>query len=194
MNNRQLAYRAALVGLIGSALQIMYGLLAIRFGPYAERAGAWDEVLWALVSVGMVGGTVGLLALDVARPRWLAVTGALLAIVGDLLRIVASGLIFLGQDEAMYLPFILGGILLLLLGMGSLGVAVVLGKQLTGWRAWTPLLVPIFGFITAASYSVDLYTHFILLGLWGLSWLLVSYVVFERARDDRQWALAASSG
>jgi hypothetical protein len=66
----------------------------------------------------------------------------------------------------------------MLLGMGSLGIATLLGKHLTGWQAWTPLLVPAFGLITAAFYSINQFIHFILLGLWGLPWMLVGYVVF----------------
>jgi hypothetical protein len=42
---------------------------------YRRRGGGWDEVLWALANVGMIGGVLGQLALDVARPRWIAVMG-----------------------------------------------------------------------------------------------------------------------
>ena len=195
MKNRRLAYRASLVCLEGGAIQVVYGLLAIPFGPYTENPLAWDEVLWALANVGMIGAAVGLLALDVARPRSLAVIGGALTILGHVLRIVVSALIFLRlADEAVFVPLILASILLMQLGMGSLGIATLLGKQLTGWQAWTPLLVPAFGLITVAVYSIDQFVHFILLGLWGLPVMLVGYVVFMHAGDRGRVTLAPSSG
>ena len=69
----------------------------------------------------------------------------------------------------------------MLLGLALLGTATLLGKQLIGWRAWTPLLIPLVGLMIAMVFSINLYIHFILLGLWGLPWLLVGYVVFTQA-------------
>ena len=134
------------------------------------------------------------LALDVARPRAVAVLGCALAVLGHLLRIVASAMIIRGEAAAVYVPLILVSILLMLVGMGSLGITTLLGRQLTGWRAWTPLLVPAWGLMTAALYSIDSYAHFILLGLWGLPWILVGYVVFQQASDPSRATLAPSSG
>ena len=177
MKNFRLARLASLVCLTGGMIQVVYGLLAIPFGPYSQHTYGWDEVLWALANVGMIGAVLGLLALDVARPRWLAGFGGALAILGQLIRIVVSALIVLRPSWDPTAP-ILMSILLMLLGMGLLGIATLLGKHLTGWQAWTPLLVPAFGLITAAFYSINQFIHFILLGLWGLPWMLVGYVVF----------------
>jgi hypothetical protein len=71
MNRYQLARLAGVVCLTGGVLQIIYGLLAIPFPPYAADVTTlgWAEGLWALVTLGMLGGVAGLLALDVARPR-----------------------------------------------------------------------------------------------------------------------------
>jgi hypothetical protein len=58
--DRRLAHRASLVCLAGSTVQIIYGVLAVPFGPYTEITGTWDEMLWALASgrrsVGFDGG------------------------------------------------------------------------------------------------------------------------------------------
>ena len=43
-----------------------------------------------------------------------------------------------------------------------------------------------FALITAATYSINLYLHFILLGLWGVPWMLVGYVVFTHAAKQGQ--------
>ncbi|MEL7436656.1 MAG: hypothetical protein AAFN11_22140, partial [Chloroflexota bacterium] len=46
-----------------------------------------------------------------------------------------------------------------------------------GWQAWTPILVSLTGLAVTVLYSVSLFIHFIALGLWGLTWMLVGYVV-----------------
>jgi hypothetical protein len=186
MNHLRPAYLASLVCLAGGAIQIIYGLLAIPF-PYWENGYEWTEALWAVANVGMIGGAFGLLALDVGRPRWLAVIGAVLSILGNLIRIVASALLIIAPSGAdAYVPFILISIALMVLGMGVLGAATLLGKQLAGWQAWTPLLAGGCALIIAPTYSINLFLHFILLGLWGVPWMLLGYVIFTRAVSRRQ--------
>lgn len=185
MNRFQYAHLASLICLMGSALQILYGLLAIPF-PYAQSNATWPEVLWALANVGMIGGSLGLLVLDIARPRWLAVIGATLTILGNLIRIVVSALLILLPSQTAYVPYILMSIFLIILGMSGLGIATLLGKQLSGWQAWTPLLAAGFTLIPAAIYSINQYIHFILLGLWGVPWLLIGYVVFTNSAKQQQ--------
>jgi hypothetical protein len=185
MKNLRLAYFASLLCFAGAFVQILYGLLAIPF-PYGPPAYyGWDEGLWALANIGMIGAIVGLVALDVARPRWLAVMAGALATLGPLIRIGVSVRIILQPSWDPVAPILLS-ILLMLLGMVVLGIATLLGKQLHGWQAWTPLLVPVFGFMTAAVYSLNQFIHFILLGLWGIPWMLVGYVVFTNARQLKE--------
>jgi len=195
MNRLQLARLASLVCLVGGGLQIIYGLLAIPFPPsvaYVNRLG-WDEGLWALVNVGMIGAVVGLLALDVARPRWLAKIGATLTILGNLIRIGTATWDFLSPTTAT-IPFILLSIFLFVVGMGILGVTTLLGKRLSGWQAWTPLLAGAFALIPTAIYSINQFLHYILLGLWGLPWLLVGYVVFTYSAKREQAMLIQTRG
>jgi hypothetical protein len=99
MHNLRRARLASLVCLAGGTVQIIYGLLAIRFYFY-ESGYEWAEALWAVANVGMIGGAFGLLALDVARPRWLAVIGTALSILGHLIRIVASALIIIAPSNS----------------------------------------------------------------------------------------------
>ena len=187
MNGFHRARLAGLVCLAGSMLQIIYGLLSIPF-PYAQSIAAWPEILWALANVGMIGGALGLLALGVARPGWIALIGATLTILGNLIRIVVSALLILFPLQDAYVPLILVSIFLVVLGMGVLGITTLLGKQLSGWQAWTPLLAGGFTFIPASIYSISLFFHFILLGLWGLPWMLVGYVVFTHAAKQEMVA------
>jgi len=87
-------------------------------------------MLWAVANVGMIGGAFGLLALDVARPRWLAVLGAAINILGNLIRIVASALIIAGVGADVYTPVVLSSMPLMMFGMGALGAATLLGLAL----------------------------------------------------------------
>lgn len=176
--NSRIAHLASIACLAGGMIQILYGLLAIPF-PYGQTDYGWDELLWALATVGMIGAALGLVALDVARPRWLAVLGATLSILGNMLRIVVSALLIREPSDA-YVPLILISIVLVLLGMCMLGIATLLGKQLTGWHAWMPLLAGLFTLIPVAVYSISLFLHFILLGVWGILWFLIGYTVYTR--------------
>jgi hypothetical protein len=185
MNHLRRAYLASLVCLAGATIQIIYGMVATQF-YFWENGNEWMEALWAVANVGMIGGALGLLALDVARPRWLAALGAAISVLGNLIRIVASALIIAGAGADVYTPVLLSSIPLMMLGMGSLGVAMLLGKQIQGWRAWTPLLAVAFSILTASTYSINLYLHGIMLGLWGIPWMLVGYVVFMHAVSRRQ--------
>jgi hypothetical protein len=188
MKNMWLAQVAGIVGLVGGVIQIIYGLLAIPF-PYAQATYGWDEVLWAFAVVGMMGGTIGLLALDVARPRWLAFLGAALSIIGNIVRIVASAQLILSSSTDPT-PLILLSIAFGLIGMCMLGIATLLGKQLSGWQAWLPLLAGACIPLLAAIYDLNLYLHFILLGAWGIIWYLIAYVVYRRAAPPEAVAVA----
>ncbi len=193
MNRFQGARLASLICLAGGTLQIIYGLLAIPFPPYVPRNLSWDEALWALANVGMMGGAAGLLALDVARPRWLAVIGATLTILGNLIRIGVAAWNIVSPTSAT-VPFILLSIFLLIPGMGVLGITTLLGKRLTGWQAWTPLLAAGFSLIPVAIYSINQFVHFLLLGLWGLPWVLVGYVIFTHSAKREQAVLVQARG
>jgi hypothetical protein len=185
---------AGLVALGGGAVQIVYGLLAIWF-PYGNQFYGWDEALWVLANVGMIGGVLGLIFLDVGRPRWLARLGAALSVLGNLLRIIASVLLIVAPAQAdAYLPFVLLSILLVVLGLLVLGVATLRGRQVQGWHAWLPLIIAgcIFGIVP--TYDGNRYLHFILLGLWGLPWMLLGYVVLTHAVARQQATTGQLSG
>lgn len=119
MNSFHRAHLAGLVCLTGGMLQIIYGLLSIPFA-FAQNNLGWDEALWALVTVGMIGGALGLLTLGVARPRWMALVGATLTILGCLIRIGVIPFNILSPSD-VYVPFILISAFLIILGMGVPG-------------------------------------------------------------------------
>src|SRR5215212_11831344 len=83
------ARRLAAVAMAGGALQLVYGVLAVVW-PYPQIIVPALELVWGLVNLGMVAGIVAWLAIDVARPRWLALIGGGVAIVGHLVRLAVS--------------------------------------------------------------------------------------------------------
>jgi hypothetical protein len=191
------AYLGGAVCLVGGAVQVIYGLLAIPF-PYAESSYGWDEILWAVANVGMIGGVLGLLALDVARPRAVAQLGGVLAILGNLIRIAVAALL-IARPSGDYVGPILISIILVIIGMATVGLTTLLGHRWRGWRAWTPLLAAGFTLIPASTYSISLYAHYILLGLWGVAWMLVGYAVLTSgptvvAPPDRPTMAEAGQG
>ncbi len=192
VNSFHRTHLAGLVCVVGGVLQIIYGLLSVPFA-FAQNNLGWDEALWGLVTVGMIAGALGLLRLGIARPRWMAPLGATLTILGCLIRLGEIPFNILSPSD-VYVPFILTSAFLIILGMGILGIATLLGKQLSGWQAWTPLLAGVFPLIPLAVYEISQVIHFLLLGLWGLPWILVGYVVLTHAAKQKQTMLVQTSG
>lgn len=180
--NYKFAKQAGWVAIVCGVFQIIYGLLAVFFS-YDDTYYGWDEALWIVACIGMVGAIVGILVLGVGKPGWLVWSSGIAAIIGVLIRIIASILIIM-RSSWDPLPLILVSILLMLVGMFALGIAILRGNGITGWQAWTPMVVSISGFIVAAFYSVNLFIHFILLGFWGISWMVVGYVVILYVSDN----------
>jgi hypothetical protein len=154
---------AALVCLAGAALQVTCGAVAAP-ASYPAIVEPRYELLWALATAGMAAGVVGWLALDLSRPRWIALVGGGLAILGYLIRFAISVVLILRPSAAVEAP-IVGSILLIFLGLGMVGIGTLLARRLTGWRAWEPLLALAAGLVTAPVYSIDKHVHFVLLGL-----------------------------
>ena len=183
MTRIQLVRRASSVGMVGAAGQVLYGLLAVFF-RYPTITDTGFEILWALANVGMVAGVVSWVALDVARPRPVALLGGGLAILGHVIRIGVSGWLVASPDASVDTA-VVGSIMLMFVGMGILGFCTLAGHRLVGWPRWAPLLVLGAGLVTAPFYSIDRVVHFILLGLlWGPAWLFLSYVAHDRADAD----------
>ena len=124
------------------------------------------------------------LAIDVARPRWLAVLGAGIAILGHLIRVAVTiwTTVQPGADTDSVTTTILASIALMFGGMALLTIGTVVGRRLSGLGRWAPGLVLATGIITAGFYSIEKVVHFALLGLLaGAAWLLLAYVAHRRA-------------
>lgn len=188
------ARRASLVGMAGAALQVGYGLLAVAF-PYPAIIDPQWQLLWAVVSAGMLAGVVGWFALDAARPRSVAAIGAGLAVLGLLIRIVLVLPELLDPHTSVPDGPIVASILMTFSGLAVLWICTLGGRRLTGWQAWAPALVVALGLVTASLYSVDRVVHFVVLGLvWGPAWMLLSYVVYRQTTGRHSSAMVVGTG
>jgi hypothetical protein len=176
------ARRLAAVAMAGAALQVAYGVLAV-FWPYPHITAPAPELLWGVVNLGMIAGILAWLAIDVARPRWLAFIGGGMAILGHLIRIAVTIWTTIQPDANTdsVTTMILASIALMFGGMALLAIGTVAGRRLSGLGRWAPGLVLATGIIAAAFYSIEKVVHFALLGLlWGAAWLLLAYVAQRR--------------
>jgi hypothetical protein len=185
MSGVRAARSLGVVAMAGAMLQLVYGVLAVVW-PYPQITAPAPELLWGLVNLGMVTGIVAWLAIDVARPRWLALIGGGVAILGHLLRFAVSIWTTIQPNANLdsINTMIMASIAMMFGGMAFLAIGTAVGRRLSGLARWAPALVLATGMITAAFYSLDKVTHFIMLGLlWGAAWLLLAYVAHREATE-----------
>jgi hypothetical protein len=163
------------------------------FSPPIE-AGAIPAVKMAIscvASVCLAGGSIGLLAVSAAgtgRVKALGVAGSVITLLGLVSYITGSLYIYRSPDRAFKQLFTPGGSFLLTLGMLLLGIAVLKARRLRGWRAATPLLVSLY-FPLQFPLQALLFLgkgkgpNPILLGAWGVFWLLLGYAIWSIARE-----------
>ena len=183
MSGGEAARRLGTVAVAGAVLQLVYGVLAVVW-PYPLIIAPAPELVWGVVNLGMLAGIAAWLAIDVARPRWLALIGGGVAILGHLMRVAVSiwTSIQPGANPDSVTATILASIALMFGGMALLALATVVGRRLSGLGRWAPGLVLATGLIAAAFYSIERMVHFVLLGLlWGAAWLLLAYVAHHEA-------------
>jgi hypothetical protein len=183
MSGGRAARRLGTVAIAGAALQLVYGVLAVVW-PYPLIIAPAPELVWGVVNIGMLAGIAAWLAIDVAQPRWLALIGGGVAILGHLMRVAVSiwTSIQPGANPDSVTATILASIALMFAGMALLAIGTVVGRRLSGLGRWAPGLVLATGLVTAAFYSIERMVHFVLLGLlWGAAWLLLAYVAHREA-------------
>ena len=178
----------ATVALTGAVLQVVYGLLACVW-TYPRITGRPFEAVWGLATLGMIANVLTWLAIGVARPRRLAVTGGVLAIAGFAARFVISVVIVadprIDTGTASVAVAIPVTIVLMFSGLALLGIATRRAHRLDGTAAWAPLLVLASGLAAAPFYSFDRRVHFILLGLlWGSAWLHMALIGYQHGTVD----------
>ena len=129
-----------------------------------------------LMCVGVLAGAIaGLVTGIEARIKMRIIALA----TGSVPGLSLATLVILLPSQTAYVPYILMSIFLIILGMSDLG------HRHVAWKAIERLAAG-FTLIPAAIYSINQYIHFILLGLWGIPWLLICYVVFTNSAKQQQ--------
>ena len=157
----------------------------------ADAIPAVKMIISCVASVCLAGGSIGLLAVSAAgtgRVKAMGVAGAVIALLGLVSYITGSLYIYLFPGRAFKQLFTPGGSFLLTLGMLLLGIAVLKARKFVGWRAATPLLVSLY-FPLQFPLQALLFLgkgrgpNPILLGAWGVFWLLLGYAIWSIARE-----------
>jgi hypothetical protein len=154
MSSGRAARRLGTVAMAGAALQLVYGVLAVVW-PYPLIIAPAPELVWGVVNLGMLAGIAAWLAIDVARPRWLALIGGGVAILGHLMRVAVSiwASIQPGANPDSVTAMILASIALMFGGMALLAIGTVVGRRLSGLGRWAPGLVLATGLTTLGQSS-----------------------------------------
>jgi hypothetical protein len=180
-------------GLTFSLYFIALHSLLKAFSPPIEAGAipAVKMVISCVASSCLACGPIGLLAVSAAgtgRIKALGVAGAVITLLGLVSYITGSLYIYSFPDRAFKQLFTPGGSFLLTLGMLLLGIAVLKARKLRGWRAATPLLVSLY-FPLQFPLQALLFLgkgrgpNPILLGAWGVFWLLLGYAIWSIARE-----------
>lgn len=182
--------------LLGGILQLSDTPLDLWWPTPPSPFHAAARLIWAIANLALIGGPIGIIAGRLVSPGWLAMAGAVIAILGNLSQ--GSGMIFYlllpdsGVGQALTPP---GGILIAL-GMIVLGSAALLRKRFPGWRTWTPILVGLYFVAQLLVIQIPFFLskgHLIfapLVDLWGFFWILLGVVIIRSEAVPAQVSLA----
>ena len=141
--------------------------------------------IWCATSLCLAGGPIGLLLListGIARKRAMAMTGAILTLLGLTAYLAGSVYIHSSPDRALKQYFTPSGSALITIGMLLMTIAVIKARVLSGWRAASALLVSLyfplqFPFQVMPFLGKGRGPQPMLLGVWGFFWLLLGYAI-----------------
>jgi hypothetical protein len=182
MNRIHIAGLACVVGGL-----LFWGLNMLEtIGLERSPALAFDLVSF-LVPICLSGGPLGLLALRASgggRAGGLGLAGVSVALLG-LFAYLAGVLYTAFVDPAMGVFFAIGA-LFSGIGMLLLGIAVILARQLHGWRRAAPALVGLY-YLGMIPIQIVFFIgpsgqpSNVLLAFWGLMWALVGAAIYSSA-------------
>jgi hypothetical protein len=193
MNNIQKARLAGLICMTSGTLFFLYFTtlnFLLRQFQLDPAVVSIIKAGWGVVACGLMGGSIGLLTLKAFGSGWqnvLGLGGTFFNVLGTISYFVGSIYIYNFPDRALRQFFTPGGSILLAAGMLLVAIAVLTVGRLGGWRAFAPLLVALY-----FPLQFPLQTLFflgggrgpnpILLGCWGLCWMLLGYAIWSSGR------------
>jgi len=143
--------------------------------------------LFGVAVLGLMGGVLGLWSLRAGGSGWLPQTATVVALVGLLLWTIGG--LYLTTNASADQVFTPAGGLISSIGMIMLGIAVIRARVLNDWRKFVPLLVGGWFFVQLPLQVIFFIgvqgspSYTILLGVFGVLWALVGYVVQSYASE-----------
>jgi hypothetical protein len=182
------------VCLVGGILEIVDGLLYLLiFGVQTSKDAPGLALLLLIANLCLMGGPLGLLARRAFGSGVTGIigkTGVVVTLVGQLCYIAGTVYILLSPaqeftERSLIYIFLPAGAMLSTLGMLLIGIATLRGKQLRGWLAFAPLLIPLAMGLNAVSQAVFFAVTgphanplpTIILFCFGPMWMLVGYAI-----------------
>lgn len=182
-----------------SAGRIRFSGLACLIGGLLWAALVSVELLEAVPSIvsgllipipmllGMACGPLGLLILSASgsgRMRRVGLIGTSISLLGVCSYLAATlSKYIVGYEVDLFYPV---GALLIGVGMLMLGIAVFVGRWMTGWRRMAPLFVGLY-YVVMIPFQIvffiipDGQPSSILLGFWSVAWILMGYAIWSSA-------------
>jgi hypothetical protein len=199
MTNTSRASLAGLMCITGGLLFTFYfsginpllSLFDLTFEPSAIAT--LKMVISCIASLGLAGGSIGILALGVTGTEWkraISFAGTIISLLGLTSYIVGSIYIHNFPERSVRQFFTPAGSILLTFGTLLLATAVLAAKRWHGWRAITPWLAGLyfpaqFPFQAVFFLSRGKGPLPLLLGAWGIFWVLLGYAIWSEARSGR---------
>lgn len=206
MKNMSATCAAGFIGMIGGLLFSFYFvginlLLELFNSPFGtQTVSAIKMILVSVVCICLAISLIGLLTSGIGTgwEKGSGIIGTLISILGLTSYAVGSIYIYTFPEKALRQFFTPGGSILITLGMLFLAMGVLKAGRWRGWRAFTPLFVGLyfplqfpFQFIFFLSKSRG--PSPVLLGIWGIFWVVLGYAVWSNAREISMTDTAAKA-
>jgi hypothetical protein len=144
--------------------------------------------LFGVAVLGLMGGVFGLWSLRVGGSGWLPTIATLVTLIGLLLWMIGG--LYLTTNASADQAFTPAGGLLSSIGMVVFGLAVLRAGHLNDWRRFVPFLVGVWFFVQLPLQIIFFIgvrgfpSYTMLLGVFGVLWALVGYVVQSYASEQ----------
>jgi hypothetical protein len=182
-----------IAAMLGGALWVVWGLLS-RAIPYAYAAGGpsyggllrLSAGLLLLATLLMLGGLVGLDALEAGSYWNLGRVGFYTAGVGLLAQALAASFLLFGSEALLWL-LTPGGSLAVVVGLALYGAATLRARVLARWCGWALIVVP------PIAWYLNSKEFYGSIALFGVLWVALGYVLWSRRgapsrqRPSRVW-------
>jgi hypothetical protein len=194
MGTNRFGRLAGATAAVGALIQIAMGIVEVvdRASP-ADPGFAFRTTLVAIAYVMLLVGVLGLARSRAAGAGWQARIGVCAACAGWLLSVVAQLTLQVDPALAERVLFPIGTVLIGL-GMGLAGFAVLRTHRWQGWARFVPLLCGLYPFVVIFPvFTLSGGPNFLVLAAWGLCWLLLGVALRAETARRPQAVAAASS-